>query len=936
MSSNNLFNNPNKLFTIQNNFIINYIINILSIIDSYNDFINYRIKNINKSSNDLKVNHTPLNKNTLIVPDRYASFNEKICFQLLIYSNYILRINENIKDTINKNTNKIESEKYLNILKKFDNIIVFGDMKLIDFLKNTSYNTMRKVNSTNFRTNFYNKFIQIIKEELINDSDNSSLFEQNLTNINNQINKNFNIIYNNIINREELNKNKKNIKELEKINNEINKIKIEQMELQNKNSNNTIEKLEKKQIELDKRKDLNIFLSDKTIKLNKYYKIKEDIQTQKEDTYLKNYLDSQIKKIQKELDEKNEQKKNLNTKINSFNTNRNTYIYKNPNTINNQIKIKLRNLIFTFFNIIKKTNYNQIEEIINIFLNELGINIEEYTIDYKNILKTKISNITYPSSYMLDQQNDNGKQYTSDIHNYNWFFINKDLIDQGHGINSILTNTNSIINNFELEENKKVVTPQVLTEEQKNLKEIQNILTKKKLQDIETDNANIKNEINRLISLSNTYVEDLTEVEINNLIDLGLDVKYLDTKKISDLDTKNKNIIKVFLTNKSRDLTQEQNNILKILEQEQKNILDTLTQEQKNILEQKKILEQKEILEQQEILLDLIKEELKEKKQKVSIFSLPLINNNIKLGNIYKYDITNNKISENIVSSSDINISNYNIAFNFTLNNDIINNNYIDQGERFMCTIEVNDSMVQEKYKIIFSEENEIIKIAEKMFNIKMTDKNSTQIIISKTIVDEMFDINQRQGGLGNTFTDNISLDTISKIVAYLGFRRFGNWFQISQIKYYYDNGLFILQTDNFWCAMTAIFVGCPIIYNDKLYNINVNPNRYLNNLKYINIKNNEIINIKDINKLPTKDYKKKDINGKTYNLPKGYLTVLINKYLKYKSKYLKQKEPIDINKINNIIKSKKIELYNNMNNINYDNIKQKYLKYKTKYLGIK
>ena len=208
-----------------------------------------------------------------------------------------------------------------------------------------------------------------------------------------------------------------------------------------------------------------------------------------------------------------------------------------------------------------------------------------------------------------------------------------------------------------------------------------------------------------------------------------------------------------------------------------------------------------------------------------------------------------------------------------------------------------------------------------------------------------------------NNIIDIINNGTVSenKVFANLGFKRCGDWLQITQIKNMSKNGYFVLKTGDFWCDLAAVFVGCPTILDDNLYNITYQPIRsndystytrdrdQIQIYKSIELKNSEDkwsgLELYEGDECKDKDPKnicnevEKPIK---YNLPKGYLSVLINKYLKYKSKYLKQKEPNNINKINSIIKSKRIELYNNINNMNYDNIKQKYLKYKTKYLDIK
>jgi hypothetical protein len=217
--------------------------------------------------------------------------------------------------------------------------------------------------------------------------------------------------------------------------------------------------------------------------------------------------------------------------------------------------------------------------------------------------------------------------------------------------------------------------------------------------------------------------------------------------------------------------------------------------------------------------------------------------------------------------------------------------------------------------------------------------------------------------------TDEILKSTfISKL---LGYKRFGDWNQISQIKKYYKNGYFILRSDDWWCCVTAIFVGCPIIMDhtdiigdiisddnkddeDVLDDSN-NEDSYdeydINNKTYIFNCNlmPDIVSIEDniklfsstsqkkidqIKSLPSKLIPVRNIfkDAGTYNIDPKEFSFLLNKYLKYKMKYLKQKG-IHINKIKEIINIEKEHLNNN---INYEVIKNKYLKYKNKYLQSK
>ena len=201
---------------------------------------------------------------------------------------------------------------------------------------------------------------------------------------------------------------------------------------------------------------------------------------------------------------------------------------------------------------------------------------------------------------------------------------------------------------------------------------------------------------------------------------------------------------------------------------------------------------------------------------------------------------------------------------------------------------------------------------------------------LNATIEGEVFSISKNEVVQIAEELNKLDESNIKQICALFGFKRFGDWFQIAQTKHTYKEGYFILKTGDFWCNIAAIFTGCPCILNGNLYNINYNPTRL--DIELFKITDVDLLNLEKVDDNKELQVKK----PQSYTLPKGNLTVLINKYLKYKFKYLKQKKQIDINNINNIIKSTKIELYNNINNINYENIKQKYLKYKTKYLLLK
>ena len=162
-----------------------------------------------------------------------------------------------------------------------------------------------------------------------------------------------------------------------------------------------------------------------------------------------------------------------------------------------------------------------------------------------------------------------------------------------------------------------------------------------------------------------------------------------------------------------------------------------------------------------------------------------------------------------------------------------------------------------------------------------------------------------------------------NNIIKLFGYKRCGDWFQSEIAKYY----KLPIITEDFYSTMYALINNVPIIfsdgedYNEKcemyLYNFNIKPNIFIDyttrDLYYRDID-------KKINK-----YKNKQIYYDGTDISTIILKFIMNKYLKYKYKYLKK---------NN--KTINYNILNSVYNKNYSQIYIKYTKYKRKYIKLK
>ena len=176
--------------------------------------------------------------------------------------------------------------------------------------------------------------------------------------------------------------------------------------------------------------------------------------------------------------------------------------------------------------------------------------------------------------------------------------------------------------------------------------------------------------------------------------------------------------------------------------------------------------------------------------------------------------------------------------------------------------------------------------------------------------------------------TKSIIIDTILLLIKEFGFKRRADHHQAEQVKEY--NPFILILTLDWWNAMYSIFKGSPIIFKGSKDNdLYIYNNNYF--LKNFPIDSYEYRIFDDMVASPNPfDIKISSTQTKELNL--GIFSIF-KKYLKYKFKYLKQKGQKNLK---NIIESNKKELYKNINNTSYEEIKHKYLKYKNKYLQSK
>jgi hypothetical protein len=194
-------------------------------------------------------------------------------------------------------------------------------------------------------------------------------------------------------------------------------------------------------------------------------------------------------------------------------------------------------------------------------------------------------------------------------------------------------------------------------------------------------------------------------------------------------------------------------------------------------------------------------------------------------------------------------------------------------------------------------------------------------------------------------------------IIELTGFKRFGDWYQCLYSQKY--NLLF--SSEDFWANMFAIFIKAPIIigyedaisglYTDYLFNIiktpedpsfktstdskiYIKPNVKTRCKKAKEIKDN--LSLSDPKFMFSYDTHMKNgkviVSTKKVQISKSTIPFIINKYLKYKLKYIKKKSPhLEFTKA---IENERKKLMNDKN-VNYNSLYQKYIKYKNKYIKL-
>jgi hypothetical protein len=194
-------------------------------------------------------------------------------------------------------------------------------------------------------------------------------------------------------------------------------------------------------------------------------------------------------------------------------------------------------------------------------------------------------------------------------------------------------------------------------------------------------------------------------------------------------------------------------------------------------------------------------------------------------------------------------------------------------------------------------------------------------------------------------------------IIELTGFKRFGDWYQCLYSQKY--NLLF--SSEDFWANMFAIFIKAPIIigyedaisglYTDYLFNIiktpedpsfktstdskiYIKPNDETRCKKAQEIKDN--LSSSDPKFMFSYDTHMKNgvviVSKDIVEISKSTIPFIINKYLKYKLKYIKKKSPhLEFTKV---IENERKKLMNDKN-VNYNSLYQKYIKYKNKYIKL-
>ena len=160
-------------------------------------------------------------------------------------------------------------------------------------------------------------------------------------------------------------------------------------------------------------------------------------------------------------------------------------------------------------------------------------------------------------------------------------------------------------------------------------------------------------------------------------------------------------------------------------------------------------------------------------------------------------------------------------------------------------------------------------------------------------------------------------------VCACIGIKRVGDWLQASLCKR--DN--FLLLSMDFWCIMFALLIGTPILIDEYIYNNSYIHNKSLETLKIIN---GNITSAES--PVLISPFIQDDISYKGIQINFQNIDYFINKYLKYKYKYLIKKN-IELTKnfTKQLIMKKSYILNTDMN---YNKIQKKYFKYKCKYIG--
>jgi hypothetical protein len=285
-----------------------------------------------------------------------------------------------------------------------------------------------------------------------------------------------------------------------------------------------------------------------------------------------------------------------------------------------------------------------------------------------------------------------------------------------------------------------------------------------------------------------------------------------------------------------------------------------------------------------------------------------------KIHDVIYFDTTHlDRKSDPIISSNiDLDI-NYSLIL--TINNE---NHYCTWGIK-------KDSDDQTKINFMF--------ISDKLDPKDEKDANNNHINVvykgSNSITDITREIIDKR--LGNAYSDPILT----------GYKRLGDWYQALYASKYN----LLLSTNDYWAEKYAILVGCPII--SKYYNF-YNGNNLDTELSVIYLQEKHLrptdptisSNIHNSNgdgEQLSFNVHKYYMNENLYivdgttpiSLPLGIIPYIINKYLKYKLKYFKKKNPNL--KINQNIENQRIKLMNDKT-VNYDSLYQKYIKYKNKY----